>query len=212
MFTDLLSRIRAHAPEGFSLPTARWEELERRHGEAQRHYHDLLHVAEVAERFEAVIETPGWQQPAEVFLALLCHDIVYEPGHSDNEARSAEIARLWAADVDLDADRVAHLIDLTARHGELDHATLDSDEQLLVDIDVAILAADEERFAAYEQGVAQEWDPVIGLRAWKIARWRWVEAILESDWIFASPHFRNQLEDAARENLAMSLPRLDPLA
>ena len=47
---------------------------------------------EVLRHYDAVAAGPGWAQPAEVRLAVLYHDAIYEAGRRDNEARSAELA------------------------------------------------------------------------------------------------------------------------
>jgi predicted metal-dependent HD superfamily phosphohydrolase len=113
-----------------------------RYGEAQRHYHTLKHIAVCL----------GWlathasfaQRPAEIALALWFHDAVYDPRASDNEARSAELARerLGALGVGTEVtERIAAQILATREH----LAAGDADTQLLLDIDLSILGASPER-------------------------------------------------------------------
>ena len=86
-----------------------------------RAYHDFGHVGDVLARADEVAAGPGWRDPAAVRLAILYHDAVYEPARRDNEARSARLAREHLArwDTGVDPDRVAALVELTARHGRL---------------------------------------------------------------------------------------------
>src|SRR5262245_40584195 len=51
-----------------------------------RAYHTLEHILDVARHFSRL----QWQQPREVFGAVLFHDAIYEVGREDNEQRSAE--------------------------------------------------------------------------------------------------------------------------
>ena len=57
-----------------------------------RAYHDFMHVREVLHHYADVAVGPGWTQPVEVYLAVLYHDAIYQPGRKDNEALSARFA------------------------------------------------------------------------------------------------------------------------
>ncbi|MBE8228829.1 hypothetical protein IQA72_17620, partial [Leptospira borgpetersenii serovar Ballum] len=109
---------------------------------------------------QEVAEGPGWRQPAEVYLAVLYHDAIYEAGRKDNEARSAALALQAIAQAPelagVDTARVEQLILLTARHGALGRDDVDAEAALFLDCDMAILAAPEPVFAAYDRGVAEE--------------------------------------------------------
>ncbi len=108
-----------------------------------------------------VADGPGWQRPAEVYLAVLYHDAIYVAGRKDNEARSAALALQAIARAPelagVDAARVEQLILLTARHGDLGPDDVDAEAALFLDCDMAILAAPEPVFAAYDRGVAEEY-------------------------------------------------------
>ena len=143
-----------------------------------------------------------------MFLALLLHDAVYEPGRKDNEARSAELAaELIARHLpgrDLDLALIAELIELTAHHGGNDPVQLDHDAALFVDCDMAILGAEPARFDAYDRGVALEYQAV-PRELYLVGRRRFLAALLTSEQIYLSDHFRAQLEAPARANLARAL-------
>ncbi len=76
-----------HAPLTLSPDVAR--ELAARYGEPHRAYHTAAHVAEVLRWYDWVADTAGWQSPADVYLAIVFPDAVYEPLAKDNEPRSA---------------------------------------------------------------------------------------------------------------------------
>jgi predicted metal-dependent HD superfamily phosphohydrolase len=173
-----------------------------------RAYHSFSHVQEVLRHLATV---PTWQRPADVFLAALFHDAVYVPGRKDNEARSAELARTAIATflprADVDADRVAHLIGLTARHGALDAATLDPDAAHFLDADMAILGSDPATFDAYDAAIAEEYRPVTNALLYRFGRRRFLSKLLDAPRIFLSDHFHQRLDAPARDNLRRALSR-----
>lgn len=175
-----------------------------------RAYHDETHLDEVLARYDEVAAGPGWEHPREVLLSLLFHDAVYVPGATDNEARSAELARrAIAAHLPagaVSADRVAGLIALTARHGTLRAEELDGEAALFLDCDMAILGADEARFDAYERGIAAEY-AAVPPALFRAGRRAFLERVLASPRIFFSAYFHARLEGAARANLRRALER-----
>lgn len=187
---------------------AAYDDLVRRYAEPHRAYHTMQHLAECLARWEQVRGEA--ERPGEVELALWYHDAVYDPRREDNEARSAALARaaiLAAGPVSGSAramaDRVEALI-LATRH---DVPPAPGDEALLVDVDLAILAAAPERFDEYEAQVRAEyaWVPA-SLFRWK--RRRVLRSLLDRPQLYSSPHFRT-LEEKARANLRRSLARLE---
>ncbi len=145
----------------FPLPPGQLAELKAAHAQPPRAYHNLGHVQALLRHYHDVAAGPGWRQPREVLLAMLYHDAIYEAGRGDNEVRSAQLAREaiahWLPDAGIDADRVAALIALTARHGSLRGDELDADAALFLDSDMAILGAPPEVFDAYDHGIAEEY-------------------------------------------------------
>ena len=71
------------------LPGALEAELRAAYADPPRAYHHFGHVVDVLGQF---LRVPDWHVRDAVALAILFHDAIYEPGRSDNEARSAELA------------------------------------------------------------------------------------------------------------------------
>jgi len=169
--------------------------------EPQRHYHTLQHLGECIGLFERVGALAA--HPAEVEAGLWFHDAVYDVQRSDNEARSADWLRNAASDDGVAGDvaeRVCALI-LATRHAALPSG---ADEQLLVDIDLAILAADDERFAEYERQIRAEYAFVP--EATFVARRRSIlAAFLDRERIYSTPRLHDELERPARANLARAI-------
>lgn len=193
---------------GCTPPSAEYYvELVDYYREAGRAYHNLLHLSACLRHFDTVAH--AMMMPAEIELALWCHDVIYDPHRHDNEAASAA----WAVDLLTAAQAAAPLLTrineliLLTRH---DQPPPDADAALLLDIDLAILGAAPPRFDEYERQIRQEYHWV----AWPVycTRRRTVlQAFLDRPTIYHSPLFQEQYESAARANLARSLQALTQL-
>jgi len=188
-----------------------WAELRASYQKPPRFYHSYDHVSDVLRHYRLVEEEVGWQQPCEVYAAILFHDVVYEVGRKDNEKRSAELARAMVAKhlsgEDLDVERVASLIELTARHGHLRRADVNEEEALFLDCDMAILGAPTEDFAAFEAGVRAEYLQKLEPDQYRAGRKAFLERLHGAEHIFLSPYFHARLDAAARRNIRAELAR-----
>ncbi len=171
------------------------------YGEPHRHYHTLQHLRECLALFDRVSAVAV--HPAEVETGLWFHDAVYDVRRADNEERSADCLRKAAladgvaADV---ADRVCALV-LATRHAMLPTG---ADEELLVDIDLAVLGADDARFAEYERQIRAEY-AFVTPPAFAARRRSILAAFLNRARIYSTPRLHDELEQRARANLARSV-------
>ena len=186
-----------HRP--FALPVPLASALAAAYGEPQRAYHTAAHVAEVLGWFDLVADDVGWAHPADVYAAIVLHDAVYVPGAKDNEARSAAWAR--SAGLPVDADRVAQLIELTARHGKLAPGDVDAETARFLDCDMAILGSDPAAFDAYDAAIAREYAHVPP-DAYRAGRAAFLAGLAAAPRIFLSDYFHARLDARARANLA----------
>ena len=76
----------------------------------------------------------------------------------------------------------------------------DADALLLVDIDLGILAAEDERFAEYEQQIRQEYRHVPEL-LFRDKRREILRTFLERPRLYCTSHFHERLDVQARVNL-----------
>ena len=128
----------------------------------------------------------------------------------DNEERSARLAEHLLADLRVDDDvvaEVARLVRLTADHEAADD---DPDGAVLCDADLAILAADETRYADYVAGVREEYAHVPD-DDFARGRAAVLRALMAQPSLFRTPTARASWETAARANVTAELTRLDPL-
>lgn len=180
-------------------------ELLARYAEQHRAYHTQQHLAEflsLFDEFRAFAE-----RPAEVEIALWFHDAIYDVHRHDNEALSADWARAALLDAGAAADaagRVAALV-LATRHSV---APQTADEQLLVDIDLAILGAGPARFAEYEAQIRAEYAHVPEA-VFNDKRGAILAGFLARPVLFGVAELRERFEAPARRNLAQALAALN---
>ncbi|CAN5248647.1 hypothetical protein BH18ACT9_BH18ACT9_05940 [soil metagenome] len=172
-----------------------------------RGYHDLTHLAEVLTHIDELTD-PAADRTA-VLLAAWFHDAVYDD-QGDLEDRSARLAEesLTAAGSDpgLVAE-VARLVRLTRTHRpEPD----DQDGEVLCDADLAILAAQSERYAAYVAGVRRDYAYVDEV-AFRAARGAVLRELVGRTTLFHTPLARERWEGPARVNIARELAELAEL-
>ena len=137
-------------------------------------------------------------------LALWFHDAIYDTRAPDNEAKSAEWARQALGALSPgDLDSIERLILVTQHSG----APSAPDEELLVDIDLSILGASEQRFDEYERQIRHEyqWVPE---DVYKRERAKILKHFARLPSLYHTDYFRDLLESQARENLARSLGAL----
>lgn len=197
-----------------TLPTVMLSELEAAYATPPRAYHNFGHVQEVLHRFAEVTAGPGWTQPAEVYLAVLYHDAIYEAGRRDNEVRSAELAMeqigQFLPETGIDTLRVAELINLTARHGQFSPSDFGDDGFSLdachfLDCDMAILGAEAAVFDAYDRGIAEEYSGHVPGFLFRLNRKRFLKGLLARERIYLSDWFHQRYDAAARANLRRAI-------
>lgn len=177
------------------------------YGTPGRHYHTWQHIQACLK--EAA--TFAFDDPLTVYAALLFHDAVYLAGTKDNEAQSAQLAeqqlRLHTSFTPAQIARVHHLIMLTADHDGLP-ADAPRDDQLLVDIDLGILATEPAIYDRYAANVCLEWLPRVVTKAqYTAGRAAFLRRMLAAPRIFHSSEFAAR-ETIARTNISRELAAL----
>ncbi|BCY15225.1 hypothetical protein L3i22_103130 [Actinoplanes sp. L3-i22] len=178
-----------------------------RWNEPQRHYHDETHLAAVLTVVDRFAELAP--HPDRVRLAAWMHDAVYDPRAlgDANERDSAEFASGLLVTLgvpDEVAAEVARLVGLTAGHATEDD---DPDGELLCDADLAILAADEERYAGYSAAIRREYAHVPD-SDFRAGRSRVLTELLKLPSIYRLAPIREAWEARAQANLKAELELL----
>lgn len=181
------------------------DRLLRRWREPHRSYHGVQHLTEVLDAVDRLADAA--QDSAAVRLAAWFHDAVYDGRPGDDEEASAVLAGEVLSGLGVPrprVDEVARLVRLTATH---EVATGDRNGEVLSDADLAVLAADPDRYARYSSGVQSEYAhvPVEAFRAGRAA----VLRQLSGSPLFRTPQGRQLWDATARVNLARELAELE---
>jgi predicted metal-dependent HD superfamily phosphohydrolase len=184
------------------------------YGEKHRAYHTLAHIESCLQHLYAFRESA--KAPEEIALAIWFHDVVYKsPAWSSNEKASARLARTWCRTMGIaeeTTERIASMILRTDTHAiDGDEAARDADLAVFLDIDLAILGADEITYATFERDIRAEfrWVPFESL--YTAGRAKVLRRLLERKPLYATPKVRAQFEARAQENIRKTLPLLEAL-
>jgi predicted metal-dependent HD superfamily phosphohydrolase len=183
-------------------------ELSALYRQPDRHYHDLGHIEALLRMLD---ENRGeFVDPEGIEAAIWFHDAVYDSRRVDNEAKSAALAaeRLAGTTDPVRLSRIVAMIEATATHALPDLAgDARRDAALFLDMDLAILGADEVTFDAYEAAIRREY-AWVDETAWRTGRGAVLWKFAERPAIFHSDLFRKRYEEPARRNIERSLARL----
>lgn len=183
-----------------------------RWADENRHFHNLRHLASVLHRVDELAEET--HEPDLVRLAAWYHGAVFNAERKVADAsQGGEQTTASAALADREltglgvpvraADRVAALVNAIVRHAP-DPA--DFDAAVLNDADLAMLAAEPQRYKDYKSAVRAEYAH-IPAEDYLRARIRVIERLLARKSLFLSP-MGAAWEEPARQNLDMELHRL----
>jgi predicted metal-dependent HD superfamily phosphohydrolase len=181
-----------------------FERLARLYAQPHRHYHSGGHIAECLKEFDS--ERALARQPSAVEFAIWFHDAIYDPHATDNEERSADLAKQCLAEAGPDEHVQASVrqLVLATKHHDV---SLHPDAPLLVDVDLSILGQPAERFWRYENQIRleYEWVPqnVFAARRAEI-----LERFLARKSIYSTEQFSRKYEEQARANLKASVEKL----
>jgi predicted metal-dependent HD superfamily phosphohydrolase len=174
------------------------------YSEPHRKYHTMQHLEECFAHLTRVRALA--ERPLEVEFAIWFHDLLYDTHRQDNEERSAEWARQCAIASGLADDQASRIYELViaTTHNAI---PVGRDAAVLVDIDLAILGAEVERFDEYEIQVRKEysWVPE---PLYRTGRRKILQQFASRESIYNTEYFRAELEARARSNIARSLARL----
>ena len=170
------------------------------YSQPQRHYHTLSHIHHLLKLLReyrhliSSVET--------VALAILFHDIVYEPSSGTNEEDSASLfihqCEIFPAFNNF-KDKVVEYILATKSHAvkpEKDNLDL----QLFLDMDMAILGSSRREYIQYCMDIRREYE-FVEVAVYCRERSKFLAKTLESQRIFHAEVFFNLLENLARSNI-----------
>ena len=183
-----------------------YQKLQSAYGEKHRAYHTVQHISECLEKLDWVSAGDNRDSLARIEMALWYHDVVYSPRGTNNERHSADLCAqfLHQAGVSAAVKEVVYNMILATRHSGRPGS---AEEQLVVDIDLSILGADENRFTEYEAQIRREykWVPWF---MYKNKRRELLQGFLNRPRLFSTKSFYDAYEERARNNILGSILRL----
>lgn len=179
-------------------------DIHKRLRERHRHYHTLVHLEHLFSQLLPVFDQ--LRDEDSVILAIAYHDAVYDVKRSDNEERSAELARKTLKPLGLNhrlIDHCASMIIATKAHAPSE----DPDTNLFTDADLSILGAPSEAYAHYAEQVRKEY-AMYPAFLYDPGRRKVLAHFLAMPRIFKTVYFQDLFEAQARINLREELDRL----
>ena len=190
-FDDLWTRNRGiRAREVFGALRAHYDE-------AHRHYHNGAHIIDCLSRFDLARAQPGHDDAAE--LAIWFHDVIYQCGAPDNEAKSAE----WfieCADGHLDAQlmQAVHECILATMHRD---TPPNARAKLVVDVDLSGMGMSAESFQHDGENIRREFAH-LNDADFNRGQNAFLQSLIARDYIYYTDFFREHCEVRARKNIA----------
>ncbi len=182
-------------------PIQLYDELIASYSQPHRYYHNQQHLAECLEKLAELRDLATY--PAEIEFALWFHDAIYDPLRHDNERLSADWGRTSALNAGFGraiADRIYYLVMATQSHAKPE----DNDTKILIDVDLAILGANAERYSEYEQQIRREYAHVPD-EIFRGKRTEILRKFLVKPAIFNTKVFIERYEQQARSNIKFAM-------
>ena len=169
------------------------------YNQPDRHYHNFSHIVHMFEVLN--IHT---KITAQLYIAVLYHDAVYDPKNDDNELQSALLYELHCDDMgDTSDEKVIQMILDTK-----DHIATIKESELLIDADLWILGSNIWTYAEYKKALKKEYEPFFTEEEMIAGRTAFIENMLDRENIFYTPDFQRCYTHNAKTNLEIEIQGL----
>lgn len=182
-----------------------WSEINTYYTEPHRHYHTLAHLNNF------LVELTGIRTRLEnwtaMLFALFYHDIIYNPLRSDNEERSAILAREGMEQMSIPGFIIratADCIMATRSHEVSDNP----DVNYFTDADLSVLGQARDIYKRYSNDIRKEYDVYPDV-VYCSARKNVLLGFLQMTRIFKTDFFYNKYEEQARINIKAEIALMD---
>lgn len=187
-----------------SLTNELWTEIEINYSSKKRHYHTLKHLDNLlTQLIEVKREIQNWET---VLFTLYYHDIVYNSLKSDNEEKSAKLAKKRMKQISVSntmIERSYQQILATKSHIK----STDSDTNHFIDADLSVLGQNWETYSSYYKNVRKEYSFYPDF-VYNPGRKKILNHFLSMDKIFKTDFFYNKFEMQAKQNLQKEIELL----
>jgi len=200
-WVQLLGRFAVSPADAYPV----FDRLVTAHAEPHRHYHTLEHLSEMFQVAGKLADAAA--DPAAIQLAIWFHDAVYDPRANDNERQSALLAANALRPLGVPERTIQHVVAMIEATAHVVTADGNADTAVLLDADLAILSAEERRYARYAADIRREyaWVPDAVYRK---GRTRVLEGFLNRPRIYQTDRMHAVAEESARRNLRAEIADL----
>ena len=181
-----------------------WQIIEKAYSQKSRHYHNLQHLINLFSQLNEVKELiTDWET---IQFATFYHDIIYNTLKSNNEEKSASLAKTHLTKLavpNVQIDKCVVFIIATKSH----EINTDNDCNLFTDADLSILGYDWIDYELYFNQIRKEYSIYPDI-IYNPGRKKVLQHFLSMNRIFKTEHFFNNFENKARYNLTTELEML----
>jgi len=174
-----------------------WNEIEENYSGKKRHYHTLQHLQHLLTQLQAVqANINNWNT---ILFTLFYHDVIYHASKSDNEEKSAALAKERMREIGVEkqiVDACINQILATKSHT----ISTNSDTNYFTDSDLSILGQPWQVYEQYYKNVRKEYSIYPNI-LYKPGRKKVLQYFLQMQRIFKTNYFYQQFEIQARQNL-----------
>lgn len=182
-----------------------FDELVKEYSRSSRHYHSWKHIQNLLRLFEQ--HADKLQEKDIIHFSIYYHDFVYNVLRKNNEKRSGVAAAKRLRMLKVPEPTILHIvlfIEATQTHQIPQEYMLANDLAWFLDFDMAILGAGWENYKTYMDEVRSEYSIYAG-PMYKAGRKKFLQSCLDSEYIFHTHSFRNDVEPSARQNIVREL-------
>lgn len=202
--------VRLTREYGLPKRTARsiFNDIAARYNEPHRHYHTLQHLEDAFTHYRKVEHM--MMDPDMVAFALFFHDIIYDPQSRYNEEDSAQYAETILRRIpQLSRRHVNHIMYMILATKSHDNPYKDRDTRYLLDIDLAILASDNQQYRAYADNIRREFNHIASDKDFMRARRDKMLIPFSERQIYTTKYFKKRYEQKAQENIRREIERIN---
>ncbi len=169
--------------------------LVKQYSSSSRLYHNLQHLTFMLDELEQCSCKPDNREA--LIFSIFYHDVIYKASKKDNELQSAIVLEKHLSKTDFKYIQLCkESIHATKEHKK----SANSDINLLLDLDLAILGQNAEKYTSYTQKIRKEYDLYPDF-LYKPARRKAMIHFLKQKQIFKTVEFFDKYEKQARENI-----------
>jgi len=185
-------------------PLELYDQIKKRYSEPHRAYHTMEHIAACLDEFGQARDIAS--DPLAIELGIWYHDLVYNVEAKNNEERSADALVEAATRTSLSSALVMQAVRLimATKH---DGNQRNIDDQLIADIDLAILGKQREIYCKYARDIRKEYSSVSD-KDYTAGRAGTLGSFANRPRIYFTDYFRSKYEARARQNLENEIEEL----